>query len=61
MTTTENQTKPGEAEVAAAETSEGRQELQLRKDISTKEMMRGSGAVLRMSESEVASLAGVQS
>ena len=61
MTTTENQTKPGEAKVAAAETSEGRQELQLRKDISTKEMMRGSGAVLRMSESEVASLAGVQS
>ncbi|MBM3806355.1 MAG: NADH-quinone oxidoreductase subunit D, partial [Actinobacteria bacterium] len=61
MTTTENQTKPGESKIAAAETGEGRQELQLRKDISTKEMLRGSGAVLRMSEAEVASLAGVQS
>ena len=47
--------------MAAAGTSEGRQELQLRKDISTKEILRGSGAVLRMSESEVAALAGTQS
>ena len=61
MTTTENTTNSGSAEVAAAGTSEGRQELQLRKDISTKEILRGSGAVLRMSESEVAALAGTQS
>ena len=61
MTTTENPTNSGSAEVAAAGTSEGRQELQLRKDISTKEILRGSGAVLRMSESEVAALAGTQS
>ena len=61
MTTTENPTNSGSAEVAAAGTSEGRQELQLRKDIATKEILRGSGAVLRMSESEVAALAGTQS
>lgn len=57
MTTTENL----KSEVAAAGTSEGRQELQLRKNISEKEVLRGSGAVLRMSESEVAALAGTQS
>ena len=61
MTTTENTTNSGSAEVVAAGTSEGRQELQLRKDVSTKEILRGSGAVLRMSESEVAALAGTQS
>jgi NADH-quinone oxidoreductase subunit D len=48
-------------QVTSAGTSEGRQELQLRKDVSEKEVLRGSGAVLRMSESEVAALAGTQS
>ncbi len=61
MTTTEDMTNSGSTEVAAAGTSEGRQELQLRKDISNKEFLRGSGAVLRMSESEVAALADTQS
>ena len=61
MTTTEDMTNSGSAGVVAAGTSEGRQELQLRKDVSTKEILRGSGAVLRMSESEVAALAGTQS
>ncbi len=61
MTTTEDMTNSGSAGVVAAGTSEGRQELQLRKDVSTKEILRGSGSVLRMSESEVAALAGTQS
>ena len=47
--------------ITAASTNEGRQELQLRKDVSQKEILRGSGAVLRMSEAEVAALAGMQS
>lgn len=61
MTATENIVSPKGDEVTAAGTNEGRQELQLRKDVSAKEILRGSGAVLRMSESEVAALAGTQS
>ena len=61
MTATENIVAPKGDEVTAAGTNEGRQELQLRKDVSAKEILRGSGAVLRMSESEVAALAGTQS
>lgn len=59
MTATEDLTSANQ--VTSAGTSEGRQELQLRKDVSEKEVLRGSGAVLRMSESEVAALAGTQS
>ena len=59
MTATEDLTTTNQ--VTSAGTSEGRQELQLRKDVSEKEVLRGSGAVLRMSESEVAALAGTQS
>jgi len=59
MTATEDLTSTNR--VTSAGTSEGRQELQLRKDVSEKEVLRGSGAVLRMSESEVAALAGTQS
>ena len=59
MTATEDLTSMNQ--VTSAGTSEGRQELQLRKDVSEKEVLRGSGAVLRMSESEVAALAGTQS
>ena len=61
MTATENITPSQVGEITAAGTNEGRQELQLRKDVSAKEILRGSGAVLRMSESEVAALAGTQS
>ena len=61
MTATENIPQSQIGELAAAGTNEGRQELQLRKDVSGKEILRGSGAVLRMSESEVAALAGTQS
>ena len=61
MTATENIVAPKGDEVTAAGTNEGRQELQLRKDVSAKEILRGSGAVLRMSESEFAALAGTQS
>jgi len=61
MTATENITSSQVGEITAAGTNEGRQELQLRKDVSAKEILRGSGAVLRMSESEVAALAGTQS
>ena len=61
MTATENITPSQVGDVTAAGTNEGRQELQLRKDVSAKEILRGSGAVLRMSESEVAALAGTQS
>jgi NADH-quinone oxidoreductase subunit D len=61
MTTTDNITSSQVGEIAAAGTNEGRQELQLRKDVSVKEILRGSGAVLRMSEAEVAALAGTQS
>ena len=61
MTATENITSSQAGEITAAGTNEGRQELQLRKDVSAKEILRGSGAVLRMSESEVAALAGTQS
>jgi NADH-quinone oxidoreductase subunit D len=59
MTATEDLTSTNQ--VTSAGTSEGRQELQLRKDVSEKEVLRGSGAVLRMSESDVAALAGTQS
>ena len=61
MTATENIPQSQIGELTAAGTNEGRQELQLRKDVSGKEILRGSGAVLRMSESEVAALAGTQS
>ena len=61
MTATENILQSQIGEITAAGTNEGRQELQLRKDVSKKEILRGSGAVLRMSESEVAALAGTQS
>lgn len=61
MTATENITSSQVGDITAAGTNEGRQELQLRKDVSAKEILRGSGAVLRMSESEVAALAGTQS
>jgi NADH-quinone oxidoreductase subunit D len=61
MTATENISPLQVADITAAGTNEGRQELQLRKDVSAKEILRGSGAVLRMSESEVAALAGIQS
>ena len=61
MTATENIAGSQDAVITAAGTNEGRQELQLRKDVSAKEILRGSGAVLRMSESEVAALAGTQS
>ena len=58
---TENIAASQAGDITAAGTNEGRQELQLRKDVSEKEVLRGSGAVLRMSESEVAALAGTQS
>ena len=61
MTATENIAESQDAVITAAGTNEGRQELQLRKDVSAKEILRGSGAVLLMSESEVAALAGTQS
>ncbi len=61
MTANENIADSQVAVTTAVGTNEGRQELQLRKDISVKEVLRGSGAVLRMSESEVAALAGTQS
>ena len=61
MTATENIPQSQIGEITAAGTNEGRQELQLRKDVSGKEILRGSGSVLRMSESEVAALAGTQS
>ena len=61
MTATENIAVSQAGDITAAGTNEGRQELQLRKDVSEKEVLRGSGAVLRMSESEVAALAGTQS
>ena len=61
MTATENVAASQAGDITAAGTNEGRQELQLRKDVSAKEILRGSGAVLRMSESEVAALAGTQS
>ncbi len=61
MTTTEDTAQTMSGKITAASTNEGRQELQLRKDVSQKEILRGSGAVLRMSEAEVAALAGMQS
>ena len=61
MTTTENLNKNSAAEIVSAGTSEGGQELQLRADMSAKAVLRESGAVLRMSESQVASLADTQS
>jgi len=48
-------------EKVSAGTSEGGQELQLRADMSAKAVLRESGAVLRMSESQVASLADTRS
>ena len=48
-------------ETVSARTSEGGQELQLRADMSAKAVLRESGAVLRMSESQVASLADTRS
>lgn len=61
MTTTENLNKSSATEIVSAGTSEGGQELQLRADMSAKAVLRESGAVLRMSESQVASLADTQS
>lgn len=61
MTTTENLNKINAMEIISAGTSEGGQELQLRADMSVKAVLRESGAVLRMSESQVASLADTQS
>ena len=61
MTTTENLNKSNATEIISAGTSEGGQELQLRADMSAKAVLRESGAVLRMSESHVASLAATQS
>ncbi|MEI8023106.1 MAG: NADH-quinone oxidoreductase subunit D [Actinomycetota bacterium] len=61
MTTTENLNKSNATEIISAGTSEGGQELQLRADMSAKAVLRESGAVLRMSESHVASLADTQS
>ena len=61
MTTTENLNKSSAAEIVSAGTSECGQELQLRSDMSAKAVLRESGAVLRMSESQVASLADTQS
>ncbi len=61
MTTTENLNKINATEIISAGTSEGGQELQLRADMSVKAVLRESGAVLRMSESQVASLADTQS
>ncbi len=65
MTTTENATENTTEKVVSAivsaGTSEGGQELQLRADMSAKAVLRESGAVLRMSESQVASLADTQS
>ena len=61
MTTTENSNKNSATEIVSAGTSEGGQELQLRADMSAKAVLRESGAVLRMSESQVASLADTQS
>jgi len=57
VTATENMA----SEIVSAGTSEGGQELQLRSDVSAKAVLRESGAVLRMSESQVASLADTQS
>lgn len=57
MTATENMA----SEIVSAGTSEGGQELRLRSDVSAKAVLRESGAVLRMSESQVASLADTQS
>lgn len=61
MTTTENATEKVVSTIVSAGTSEGGQELQLRADMSAKAVLRESGAVLRMSESQVASLADTQS
>ncbi len=61
MTTTENLNKSSAPEIISAGTSEGGQELQVRADMSNKAVLRESGAVLRMSESQVASLADTQS
>ncbi len=61
MTTTENTTEKVVSAIVSAGTSEGGQELQLRADMSDKAVLRESGAVLRMSESQVASLADTQS
>ena len=47
-------------ESAGAATSEGGQELQSRREISQKALMREAGAVLRMSESAAAALSEVQ-
>lgn len=47
--------------VTSDATSEGDQELQSRSEVSAKAVMRESGAVLRMSEAEVAALANTQS
>ncbi len=61
MTTTENAIEKVVSAIVSAGTSEGGQELQLRADMSAKAVLRESGAVLRMSESQVASLADTQS
>ena len=46
-------------DVFAADTDEGRQELQSRKLLSAKEVLREVGAVLRMSEADAALLSEV--
>lgn len=61
MTTTEDAAVKVAPPIISAGTSEGGQELQLRADMSAKAVLRESGAVLRMSESQVASLADTQS
>lgn len=47
--------------VTAAGTSEGGQELRLRSELTSKELFREVGSVLRMSESDVAALSLIQS
>jgi NADH-quinone oxidoreductase subunit D len=50
-----------EPRIVSAGTSEGAQELQPRSIVGHKELMRESGAVLRMSEADAAALAGIES
>ncbi|NQV96527.1 MAG: NADH-quinone oxidoreductase subunit D, partial [Acidimicrobiaceae bacterium] len=52
---------PNLDKITSADTSEGGQELQSRSEVSAKAVLRESGAVLRMSEAEVAALADTQS
>ena len=50
-----------EPRIVSAGTSEGAQELQPRSIVGHKELMRESGAVLRMSEADAAALGGIES